>query len=130
MKHLKKRWLLVLPFVGILALALATPALAQGPGPTPDQVAAAASDATLSINIMWMIIGGFLVFFMQAGFALVETGFTRNKNVTHTMMMNMMVFGIGAVGYWLTGFAFQFGAVNAAYPAVNTIGAVAGEWAH
>src|SRR5258706_11655023 len=79
---------------------------------------------------MWMIIGGCLVFFMQAGFALVETGFTRNKNVTHTMMMNMMVFGIGAVGYWLTGFAFQFGAVNSAYPAVNTVGAIAGEWAH
>ena len=79
---------------------------------------------------MWMIIGGFLVFFMQAGFALVETGFTRNKNVTHTMMMNMMVFCIGAVGYWLTGFAFQFGGVNAAYPAVTTAGAIAGEWAH
>src|SRR4051812_39677995 len=130
MKHLKKRWLLVLPVVALLTLVLASPAFAQGTGPTPEQVAAASSDATLSINIMWMIIGGFLVFFMQAGFALVETGFTRNKNVTHTMMMNMMVFGIGAVGYWLTGFAFQFGAVNAAYDAVTTAGAVAGPWAH
>ena len=52
---------------------------------------------------------------MQAGFALVETGFT-GKNVTHTMMMNMMVFCIGALGYWLTGFAFQFGGVNAPLP--------------
>ncbi len=127
MKNLKKRLLLVVPLVAILVLAFATTVYAQdGNPPTADQV----NDVTLSINIMWMIIGGFLVFFMQAGFALVETGFTRNKNVTHTMMMNMMVFGIGAVGYWLTGFAFQFGAVNAAYPAVNTIGAVAGEWAH
>src|SRR5260370_15425695 len=67
---------------------------------------------------------------MQAGFALVETGFTRNKNVSHTMMMNMMVFGIGAVGYWLTGFAFQFGGVNMAYDPVTTAGAVAGPWAH
>ncbi len=67
---------------------------------------------------MWMLIGGFLVFFMQAGFALVETGFTRT-NVAHTMMMNMMVFCVGAVGYWLVGFAFQFGGVNAAYPAVQ-----------
>ncbi len=87
-------------------------------------------DTTVSLNILWMLIGGFLVFFMQAGFALVETGFTRNRNVVHTMMMNMMVFCIGAIGYWLTGFAFQFGAVNAAYPAVSTPGAVAGEWAH
>lgn len=83
-----------------------------------------------AINIFWMLIGGFLVFFMQAGFALVETGFTRNKNVAHTMLMNMMVFCIGAIGYWLCGFAFQFGAVNSAYPAVSTMGAVAGEWAH
>jgi ammonium transporter, Amt family len=130
MKQLKKRLLLAVPLVAILALALATPAFAKDGGPTPEQVAAAAADATLSINIMWMIIGGFLVFFMQAGFALVETGFTRNKNVTHTMMMNIMVFCIGALGYWLTGFAFQFGGVNAAYPAVTTAGAVAGEWAH
>lgn len=127
MKHLKKRWLLLLPLVALFALAVATPAFAQsGTPPTAAQV----NDITVSINIMWMIIGGFLVFFMQAGFALVETGFTRNKNVTHTMMMNMMVFGIGAVGYWLTGFAFQFGGVNMAYDAVTTAGAVAGPWAH
>jgi ammonium transporter, Amt family len=130
MKHLKKRFLFVLPLVALLALAFATPAFAQEGGPTPEQLAAASADATLSLNIMWMLIGGFLVFFMQAGFALVETGFTRNKNVTHTMMMNIMVFCIGAVGYWLTGFAFQFGGVNAAYPEVARAGVVAGEWAH
>ena len=101
-------------------------AFAQAPDP--------ANDPAVGINVMWMIIGGFLVFFMQAGFALVETGFTRYKNVAHTMMMNMMVFCIGAAGYWLVGFAFQFGAVNVTYPAVNTIGAVATNgstaWAH
>jgi Amt family ammonium transporter len=90
----------------------------------------AAKDVTTAVNIMWMLIAGFLVFFMQAGFALVETGFTRTKNVAHTMMMNMMVFCIGAVGYWLVGFAFQFGGVNAAYPGVTTLGAIAGDWAH
>ena len=98
--------------------------------PTPADAMAAVKDTQTAINIMWMLIGGFLVFFMQAGFALVETGFTRAKNVAHTMMMNLMVFCIGAVGYWLVGFAFQFGAVNAAYPAVTTPGAIAGEWAH
>src|SRR5687767_12562146 len=112
MKNLKKRLLVLLPLVALFALAVATPAFAQEGGPTVETAAASADEAVLSINIMWMLIGGFLVFFMQAGFALVETGFTRNKNVTHTMMMNMMVFGIGALGYWLTGFAIQFGAVN------------------
>ncbi|MEZ4868102.1 MAG: hypothetical protein R3C14_42630 [Caldilineaceae bacterium] len=70
---------------------------------------------TVNANILWLLLAGFMVFFMQAGFALVETGFTRAKNVAHTMMMNMMVFCIGAIGYWICGFAFQFGAVNYTY---------------
>src|SRR5512141_2685823 len=126
MKKIKNKWGLALMLVVILAFAIATPAFADDGGPTTEQV----SDLTLGLNILWLLLGGFLVFFMQAGFALVETGFTRNKNVAHTMMMNMMVFCIGAVGYWLTGFAFQFGAVNAAYPEVARAGVIAGAWAH
>jgi Amt family ammonium transporter len=103
---------------------------ADPPPPTLADVAATASEVKLALNVMWMLVAAFLVFFMQAGFALVETGFTRSKNVAHTMMMNIMVFCIGAVGYWLTGFAFQFGAVNLPYPEVSTVGAIAGEWAH
>ncbi len=99
--------------VGLTALCLSTPVFAQDGGPTAQTVA-------LDLNTMWMLVAGFLVFFMQAGFALVETGFTRNKNVTHTMMMNMMVFCIGAVGYWLTGFAFQFGGINITYPELSS----------
>ena len=92
------------------------------------------TDTTVSLNVLWVLVAGFLVFFMQAGFALVETGFTRGKNVAHTMMMNMMVFCIGAVGYWLTGFALQFGGVNYTYPAINGLDAWAfspvtlGDW--
>ena len=70
---------------------------------------------TFSMDAIWVLIAGFLVFFMQAGFALVETGFTRKKNAAHTMLMNMMVFCIGAIGYWICGFAFQFGGVNHTY---------------
>jgi Amt family ammonium transporter len=125
MKHIKKKWGLILVLAVVMALTLTTPVFAQDGGPGEE-----VADLTLGINILWMIVGGFLVFFMQAGFALVETGFTRNKNVAHTMMMNMMVFCIGAVGYWLTGFAFQFGGVNAAYPEVARAGVVAGAWAH
>ena len=69
----------------------------------------------IAINIMWTLITGFLVMFMQAGFALVETGFTQKKNVAHTMAMNFMVYGIGMLGFWICGFAFMFGgALNAA----------------
>ena len=66
----------------------------------------------ISINMVWTLVCGFLVMFMQAGFALAETGFTRAKNAGHTMAMNMMVYGIGMLGYWICGFAFQMGGVG------------------
>jgi len=66
----------------------------------------------VSINLMWTLMTGFLVMFMQAGFALAETGFTRAKNVAHTMMMNFMVYAIGMTGYWIMGFALQMGGLG------------------
>ena len=114
------RWLIIAAIVLMLAFSAVGTALAQGEQPPDVQaVADSASDTATSLNVLWVLIAGALVFFMQAGFALVETGFTRNKNVVHTMMMNMMVFCIGALGYWLVGFALQFGGVNHTYPAVN-----------
>src|SRR4030081_354339 len=67
----------------------------------------------VAINFVWTLITGFLVMFMQAGFAIVETGLTRAKNANHTMMMNFMVYGVGMLGYWLMGFAIQEGGVGA-----------------
>lgn len=112
MKYLKKKFLLVFPLVLLLALAVASPVFAQDEGPTT-------ADITTDMNMMWVMVTGALVFFMQAGFALVETGFTRNKNVAHTMMMNMMVFCIGALAYYAFGFGLQFGGVNYTFPAIN-----------
>jgi Amt family ammonium transporter len=66
----------------------------------------------ISINIVWTLITGYLVMFMQLGFALVETGFTRAKNAAHTMLMNFMVYVIGMLGFWICGFAFMFGGVG------------------
>ncbi len=105
----------------VLTLLTAKTIFAQDPTPADPAVVA---DTATSLNVLWVLVAGALVFFMQAGFALVETGFTRAKNVAHTMMMNMMVFCIGAIGYYLTGFAFQFGGVNFTYPAVGSLG----EW--
>jgi Amt family ammonium transporter len=62
---------------------------------------------------MWTLITGFLVMFMQAGFAVVETGLCRAKNANHTMMMNFMVYGVGLLAYWLIGFSLQMGGVGA-----------------
>src|SRR5438876_332205 len=66
---------------------------------------AAAAANTVAINFVWTLIAGFLVMFMQAGFAMVETGFTRAKNAAHTFAMNFMVYGIGMLAYWAIGFA-------------------------
>ena len=67
----------------------------------------------IGINFMWTLICGFMVMFMQAGFAIVETGLCRAKNANHTMMMNFMVYGVGMLAYWLVGFAIQMGGVGA-----------------
>jgi ammonium transporter, Amt family len=63
----------------------------------------------IAINFVWTLVTGFLVMFMQAGFATVETGLCRAKNANHTMMMNFMVYGFGLFAYWVCGFAFQMG---------------------
>lgn len=67
----------------------------------------------IAINFIWTLITGFLVMFMQAGFAVVETGLCRAKNANHTMMMNFMVYSVGLLAYWLIGFALQMGGVGA-----------------
>ena len=77
--------------------------------------AAYASDATAATNkvaldTVWILVAAFLVFFMQAGFAMVEAGFTRAKNASNIMMKNMMDFSFGSIGYWAIGFGLMFGA--------------------
>jgi ammonium transporter, Amt family len=66
----------------------------------------------IALNFMWTLITGFLVMFMQAGFAMAETGFTQAKNAGHTMAMNFMVYALGMLGYWICGFALQMGGVG------------------
>src|SRR4051812_7176833 len=80
--------------------------------PTPQDVAAQTEKNRVAINITWLMLGGILVLFMQAGFALVETGFTRAKNAAHTMMMNMVIFALGVVGWFVCGYALMFGATD------------------
>jgi ammonium transporter, Amt family len=77
-----------------------------------DAAAQAASHGIYSVNFVWTLVAGFLVMFMQAGFALVETGLCRAKNASHTMSMNFMVYGLGMLGFWATGFAFLCGGLN------------------
>jgi Amt family ammonium transporter len=90
--------------------------------PTMAEVAAFAGHNKVAINMMWTLITGFLVMFMQAGFAMVETGLTRAKNVAHTMAMNFMIYPLGMLGFYVAGFAIMFGG----FGALGTMGAYAG----
>ena len=76
----------------------------------------------VAINFMWTLITGFLVMFMQAGFALVETGLCRAKNAGHTMSMNFMIYPMGMLGFYLCGFAFMFGGLGG----IGTMGGYGG----
>lgn len=80
--------------------------------PTLTEVADAVGHNRIATNLIWTLFAAFLVMFMQAGFAMVETGFTRAKNVAHTMGMNFMVYALGILGFWICGFAFMFGGVG------------------
>jgi ammonium transporter, Amt family len=101
-------------------------AAAKAGEPTVSEIGDAVGHNKIAINIMWTLLAGFLVMFMQAGFALVETGFTQKKNVAHTMGMNFMVYAVGMFGFWICGFAFMFGgALNAA-----TLGGAPGVVSH
>jgi len=75
-----------------------------------------APTAALSLNLLWIVVGAALVIFMQAGFAMVETGFCRRKHAAHVVSTNFMIFGLGFVGFFFVGYAFMFGGF--AYPGV------------
>lgn len=66
-----------------------------------------------SVDTIWVLLGAALVFFMQAGFAMVETGFTRAKNAGNIIMKNLMDFAIGTPIFWILGFGLMFGGTGA-----------------
>lgn len=65
-----------------------------------------------SLNLAWVLVCAFLVMFMQLGFAMVETGFARSKNAVHTMAMNLVIYPVGVIGFWLLGYGFAMGGVE------------------
>jgi ammonium transporter, Amt family len=126
---IKKRLVGVLLAGAFVGVPLVTEAQTPDSGPVPSAAEPQRPDPTgvltgtpiaeeiqghyrVSINTIWTLVCGFLVMFMQAGFALVETGFTRAKNAAHTMCMNFMVYPLGMLGYYVCGFALQMGGVG------------------
>lgn len=93
------------------AAEAAAPA-ADAPALTLESLAKDVKDRSVEVDTVWVLVTAFLVFWMQAGFALVETGLTRAKNTVNILMKNLMDFTFATVAFWLLGFGLMFGAGN------------------
>jgi Amt family ammonium transporter len=94
----------------IILLAGATASLIAGPlatGAMAQEVSV--GEVASAVNSVWIVVAAILVMFMQAGFALVEAGFTRAKNAGNIIMKNVMDFSLGSLTYWAFGFALAYG---------------------
>ena len=81
--------------------------------------AAGEADLVAAMDSIWILVAAFLVFFMHAGFAMVETGFTRAKNAGNIIMKNFMTFSMGSISYTLIGFTLMFGLTAAGFMGVT-----------
>jgi len=102
-----KRIAIVAGMAAILAGGSGMASAADAPGP-----AEIAETLQTNLNIVWTCVAAFLVFFMQAGFAMVEAGFTRAKNAVNIVMKNLMDFSVGTLAFFFVGFGLMFGASN------------------
>jgi len=104
----------VIPIVLLLLMTSSCVAVfgAEASGEAASAVEAAKEELQLNINTVWTCIAAFLVFFMQAGFAMVEAGFTRAKNAVNILMKNLMDFSVGTIAFFLIGFGLMFGKSN------------------
>jgi ammonium transporter, Amt family len=114
-------------------LATATTAFADSTGSDIITDAGPLKGTNVALNLLWIVIGAVLVIFMQAGFALVETGFCQAKHAAHVVTTNFAIFGLGFVAFFLIGYGFMFGAYSAtigadSVPVIGTYLEPVGHW--
>src|SRR5829696_963697 len=106
----------------VLLLIVAVPAAAFAQDTLVTQGAATTEDVALALDTMWVVVAAVLVLFMQAGFAMLEVGFSRMKNVGSVVAKILANMGIGLIAYWIAGFAFAFGDGGALNPLIGLHG--------
>jgi ammonium transporter, Amt family len=121
-KGLSWSWQACIPLACLLVLAWGYTAIAQGtpPGsiaqtpaaPTTGELKNSIGDLKVAIDTLWVAIAAFLVFFMNAGFCMLETGFCRQKNAVNVLSKNLIVFALATVAFWAIGFGLMFGDGN------------------
>jgi len=102
-----RRLLLAVVVLGFGSVGWGAEVSADGPS-----AAALVESLETNLNVVWTCVAAFLVFFMQAGFAMVEAGFTRAKNAVNIVMKNLMDFSIGTLAFFLLGYGLMFGETN------------------
>ena len=108
-----KRSLIGAAFAALMVLAGTSSALAADPrGGSLGTVTEKVTHTDFALNLLWVVIGAVLVIFMQAGFALVETGFCRAKHAAHVVTTNFAIFGLAFIAFFLVGFPLMFGSYS------------------
>src|SRR5688572_118140 len=109
------RWIWAIPvFAAAIVPAMTFGQDAPAPAPTAADAIKKADDLQVVANTVWVLIAGMLVFWMNAGFACLETGLCRRKNAVNILAKNFVVFAISSIAFWLIGFAFMFGGTKGA----------------
>ena len=112
---MRKKWIITSAVLALLMILCMSPiAFAADPAAkvSVESNAEAIHDKGVVLDTVWVLMAAILVMFMQAGFALLESGFTRSKNAVNILMKNLMDFSFGTLCYWMVGFAIMFGAGN------------------
>jgi ammonium transporter, Amt family len=110
-----KRWNGPGWLVFLLGLLLAAPAFAEDGGAGPaftQEMADTMAGYKVGLDTMWVLVTAFLVFFMNLGFAMVESGLCRAKNAVNILAKNFIVFGISSLAFWILGWGLMFGDGN------------------
>lgn len=102
-KRLSPSWQACIPLASIIFLAWTFAAAAQAPAEGPST-----ADLKVGLDTVWVMIAGMLVFFMNAGFCMLETGFCRQKNAVNVLAKNLIVFALSTIAFWAIGFGLMF----------------------
>ncbi|MDM9584376.1 ammonium transporter [Nostoc sp. GT001] len=106
-KRLSPSWQACLPIACLIVLGWGYAAVAQAPAAGPTT-----AELKIAIDTLWVAIAAFLVFFMNAGFGMLETGFCRQKNAVNVLSKNLIVFALSTIAFWVIGFGLMFGDGN------------------
>jgi Amt family ammonium transporter len=119
LQQLSPAWQASVPLAVLIVLVSCFSAVAQDAPPSVEEVAA---ELKVGLDTMWVMVAGMLVFFMNAGFCMLETGFCRQKNAVNVLSKNLIVFALSTIAFWAIGFSLMFSDGGALNPFIGGLG--------